>query len=95
VIVLDDTHRGSRTQVQTAEDGEGASPGEPGEHDGSVHCPFCDATTVSMVAAFGSQLLMSQFRCGACRSYFEGVRLDRYEASEAGPPAPAPKPGVS
>ena len=66
----------------------------PGEADGPVRCPFCDATTVSTVAPFGSQLLMSQFRCDACRSYFEGVRLDRYGASEAEPSAP-PTPGVS
>ena len=67
---------------------------EPGEEGGPLRCPFCDAPTVSMVAPFGSQLLMSQFRCEACRSYFEGVRLDRYGASEAGPAVP-PTPGVS
>jgi transposase-like protein len=64
------------------------------ENEGTVRCPFCDATTVSTIASFGSQLLMSQFRCNACRSYFEGVRLDRYEATEAGPPRPSP-PGLS
>lgn len=65
----------------------------PGEADGPLRCPFCDATTVSAVAPFGSQLLMSQFRCDACRSYFEGVRLDRYGASEVEPSTP-PRPGV-
>jgi hypothetical protein len=67
---------------------------EPGEAGGPLRCPFCDATTVSSVAPFGSQLLMSQFRCEACRSYFEGVRLDRHDACESEPAAP-PTPGVS
>ena len=66
----------------------------PSDGDDPLRCQFCEATTVSTVAPFGSQLLMSQFRCNACRSYFEGVRLDRYEACEAEPASP-PTPGVS
>jgi len=80
--MLDDTSPDPRTRAQTAEYVDSAVPGA---NDGTVRCPFCDGTTVSTIAQFGSQLLMSQFRCDACRSYFEGVRRDRYEANEAGP----------
>lgn len=87
--MLDDTHRAPRAWPHDEDERPST-----GEHEGTVCCPFCDATTVSMIAPFGSQLLMSQFRCGACRSYFEGVRLDRYEASGTGAPPPPPS-GVS
>jgi transposase-like protein len=42
-----------------------------------VKCPFCDASRAELVSLFGSQLLLSQYRCTACGSYFEGVREDR------------------
>jgi hypothetical protein len=35
---------------------------------------------VELVSLFGSQLLFSQYRCGACGSYFEGLREDHLEA---------------
>jgi hypothetical protein len=43
----------------------------------AVVCPFCRSTTVELISLFGSQLLLSQYRCSACRSYFEGLRPDR------------------
>jgi hypothetical protein len=49
----------------------------------SVACPFCRATTAELVSLFGSQLLLSQYRCAACGSYFEGVRDDRGDAEPA------------
>jgi hypothetical protein len=46
-------------------------------------CPFCDADRPELIALFGSQLLMSQFRCRACGTYFEGLRDDRKEAPDS------------
>lgn len=43
----------------------------------SVRCPFCDSDRTTLVSLFGSQLLLSQYRCQACRTYFEGLRPDR------------------
>ncbi len=43
----------------------------PGER---VACPFCDSEDTELIAPFGSQLLTSQHRCRACRTYFEAVR---------------------
>jgi len=40
-------------------------------------CPFCDADKPELISLFGSQLLMSQYRCTRCGSYFEGLRSDR------------------
>jgi hypothetical protein len=48
--------------------------------DKSVCCPFCSEATAELVSLFGSQLLMSQYRCTACGSYFEGLRQDRWDA---------------
>jgi uncharacterized Zn finger protein len=43
-----------------------------------ITCPFCGASAdIELVSLFGSQLLLSQYRCAACGSYFEGVRADR------------------
>ena len=42
-------------------------------------CPFCQAASPQLISLFGSQLLLSQYRCGTCGSYFEGVRDDRQE----------------
>ena len=53
----------------------------------AVRCPFCDAASAHLLSLFGSQLLLSQYRCGACGSYFEGVRPDRRDSgptTEAG-----------
>ena len=40
----------------------------------AVVCTFCNAERAALVSLFGSQLLLSQYRCRACGSYFEGVR---------------------
>jgi hypothetical protein len=50
-------------------------------------CPFCDASRAELVSLFGSQLLLSQYRCTACGSYFEGFRQgqDRADAESVGP----------
>jgi transposase-like protein len=42
----------------------------------SVTCPFCRAESAQLISLFGSQLLLSQYRCAACGSYFEGLRGD-------------------
>ena len=42
--------------------------------DTRVNCPFCDADTCELISLFGSQLLLSQYRCKRCGSYFEAVR---------------------
>jgi transposase-like protein len=39
-------------------------------------CPFCRAASAELISQFGSQLLLSQYRCTSCGSYFEGVRQD-------------------
>jgi hypothetical protein len=39
-------------------------------------CPFCETDQPELVSLFGSQLLLSQYRCRACGTYFEGVRED-------------------
>jgi hypothetical protein len=45
----------------------------------SVRCPFCSDEAAKLVSLFGSQLLLSQYRCKSCGSYFEGLREDRWE----------------
>jgi hypothetical protein len=49
-----------------------------------LKCPFCQAKSAELVSLFGSQLLLSQYRCTACGSYFEGVREDRWDAEPVG-----------
>lgn len=44
---------------------------------GGLTCPFCGSAETELVSLFGSQLLVDQHRCRACRSYFEAVRDDR------------------
>jgi transposase-like protein len=50
-----------------------------------VRCPFCTAPLPDLVSLFGSQLLLSQYRCSACGSYFEGVREDRADSAPSVP----------
>ena len=52
-------------------DGEGALP------VATVTCPFCHSTDTELISLFGSQHLLDQHRCRACRSYFEALRDDR------------------
>jgi transposase-like protein len=49
----------------------------------AVRCPFCNATATELISLFGSQLLLSQYRCKACGTYFEGVRDDNYATQSA------------
>jgi transposase-like protein len=51
--------------------------------ESSVSCPFCAATSATLISQFGSQLLLSQYRCTACGSYFEGLRQDRNDPEPA------------
>ena len=51
----------------------------------SISCPFCRAADGELVSLFGSQLLLSQYRCTTCGSYFEGIREDRWEQLPVGP----------
>jgi DNA-directed RNA polymerase subunit RPC12/RpoP len=44
-----------------------------------VRCPFCGAASAELLSLFGSQLLLSQYRCASCGSYFEGLRPDRWQ----------------
>ena len=46
-----------------------------------MKCPFCQADGAELVSLFGSQLLLSQYRCRECGSYFEGLRPDRRSAN--------------
>ena len=41
-------------------------------------CPFCEAgdSAVERVGQWGGQIITSQWRCGACGSYFEAIRED-------------------
>ena len=48
-------------------------------------CPFCDADRPELISLFGSQLLLSQYRCRACGTYFEGLREDREQEVPDGP----------
>jgi transposase-like protein len=53
-----------------------------------VACPFCASDRVQLISLFGSQLLLSQFRCLACGSYFEGLR-DLAPGAGRNPPWPS------
>lgn len=53
-----------------------------------MNCPFCDANEPRLISLYGSQLLLSQYRCRACGTYFEGLRED-HEANTADRPAPS------
>jgi transposase-like protein len=50
-------------------------------------CPFCDAERPELVSIFGSQLLLSQYRCRACGTYFEGLRQNESEVADGDPAA--------
>jgi hypothetical protein len=50
----------------------------------AVRCPFCGAASAQLLSLFGSQLLLSQYRCRPCGSYFEGLRPDRWEPDPVG-----------
>jgi transposase-like protein len=48
-----------------------------------IACPFCDSKITEQISLFGSQLLLSQFRCKACGSYFEAVRDVKLKPEES------------
>ena len=56
---------------------EGSGGNRLADADADVACPFCSSSDTEVVSPFGSQLLTSQRRCRACRSYFEALRDDR------------------
>jgi transposase-like protein len=45
-----------------------------GQGEGCVTCPFCHSQRTELISLFGSQLLLSQYKCKACGTYFEAVR---------------------
>jgi hypothetical protein len=51
----------------------------------SISCPFCRAAGAELVSLFGSQLLLSQYKCTRCGSYFEGLRQDRWDTDPIAP----------
>ncbi len=55
-------------------------------------CPFCDTNNAQLISLFGSQLLLSQYRCRACGTYFEGLREDRDDEANGNASAPAADP---
>lgn len=50
-------------------------------------CPFCDSDQYELISQFGSQLLLAQYRCRACKTYFEGLRPEEFEPSTDSPVA--------
>jgi len=46
-------------------------------------CPFCEADKPELISLFGSQLLLSQYRCRVCGAYFEGLREDQLDVEVA------------
>jgi hypothetical protein len=46
-------------------------------------CPFCNAAPAELVSLFASQLLLSQYRCTSCGSYFEGLREEHEPVAQA------------
>ncbi|RMF66417.1 MAG: hypothetical protein D6743_06415 [Calditrichaeota bacterium] len=42
--------------------------------DEKKHCPFCGSTAVEKRADFATALMVSQYYCVACNSYFEWVK---------------------
>ena len=66
-------------------------------------CPFCDSPDVERVGQWGGQIITAQWRCSACRTYFEAVREDFDEpaqraataASASSAPASADSPSAA
>jgi len=53
-----------------------AAPPDPN----AVACPHCGSRDVALEAAFGSQLMTSQYWCRGCRTVFERMKIDPDEA---------------
>ncbi len=43
---------------------------------GAPECPFCGSAVTTRVGQWGGQMITAQWRCPACRSYFEAIRED-------------------
>jgi hypothetical protein len=56
--------------------------------NGAPPCPFCGASDGERVAQWGGQIITSQWRCGACGSYFEALRADFDDAGASPEPDP-------
>lgn len=54
--------------------GPPAAPLAPADTRAAPICPFCERAGAELVSAFASQIITSQWHCGACGSYFEAVR---------------------
>lgn len=52
----------------------GADRQGTGPDDAVVRCPWCEATDVERLSAFGPMHLTEQWFCRVCRSPFERVR---------------------
>ena len=71
---------GSGTAAGGGGGGEGSSPPSPNSQlptPNSPVCTFCGSANTELESLFGSQLIVSQFRCRDCHAYFEGVREGR------------------
>ncbi|MFN2421772.1 MAG: hypothetical protein ABR527_10430 [Gemmatimonadota bacterium] len=58
----------------------GSRPSGADETGRPVACPHCGSTDVELEAAFGSQLMTSQYWCRGCRTVFEHLKIDPDEA---------------
>jgi hypothetical protein len=56
---------------------ESTRSGEAQDAAATSACPFCGSSDVELISPWGGQLITSQLRCLACRSYFEGLRDKR------------------
>jgi hypothetical protein len=63
------------------------SPTHPTDEpdDRPVICPFCGSAETGPHAMFGSQMLMEQRYCRACRTVFERIRDDEPPAEPHDP----------
>ncbi len=57
--------------------GEGGGEGSSPAPESNPVCTFCGSANTDLESLFGSQLIVSQFRCRDCHAYFEGVREGR------------------
>ena len=46
-------------------------------------CPFCESADIEDVAQWAGQIITRQVRCRACNTYFEVVRDDFAEGTDA------------
>ena len=66
--------RDSRSSTSGAESAGAQAAFEERPRGKRFACPFCGSNDTELISEFGSQLLVTQRRCRACRSYFEAVR---------------------